>query len=64
MMEIAEGKEVKSKLLNLLTATKEDIETTSEQNTKLSFYTLWLFIMTIVITLCTLGHFVIPIIFK
>jgi hypothetical protein len=62
-MEILEGKEAQSKLLYQLIDTKEDIETTTEQSPKLSFYILWIFIMTGVITLCTLGHFVIPIIF-
>jgi hypothetical protein len=62
-MEIVEGKEAQSKLLFQLIDTKEDIESTTGQSIKLSFYISWILIMTGVITLCTLGHFIIPFIF-
>jgi len=52
---IINGKEEKAALLeDLLKATKENIETTTEQNRKMRFYTRWVFIMTAIITLCTL----------
>lgn len=49
-MEIINGKEVKTKLLeDLLQATKENIEATTEQNKKMVCYTKWLFWLTIAI---------------
>lgn len=49
------GREEKAKLLDdLLKATKENIETTTEQNKKMVKYTWYIFIMTIAITLCTI----------
>lgn len=49
------GREEKAALLeDLLKATKENIETTTEQNKKMKSYTRWILIMTAIITLCTL----------
>lgn len=54
-MEIVNGKEVKTKLLeDLIQATKENIEATTEQNNKMVYYTKWLFGLTITIGVFTL----------
>ncbi len=54
MGELVNGVDPKAKLLDdLLKATKENIEETTEQNKKLGRYTFWIVIMTIVITICT-----------
>ncbi len=53
-MEIINGKEVKTKLLeDLLKATKENIEATTEQNKKIVNYTKWIFWLTFAIVLST-----------
>ena len=52
---VINGQEENAALLgDLLKATKENIETTTKQNRKIRFYTRWIFIMTVIITLCTI----------
>ena len=54
MKELNNGKEVKAKLLeDLLKATKENIEATTEQNKKMVNYTKWIFGLTFAIGLST-----------
>ena len=54
-MEIVNGKEVKTKLLeDLIQATTENIEATTEQNNKMVYYTKFLFGLTIAIGVFTL----------
>ncbi len=65
MVEYINGREAKTALLeDLLKATKENIETTTEQNKKMGRYTKWIVIMTLTITCFTIVQVIMTLIWR